>query len=109
MPGSKRKNGASLDKCAEIVARRQQQPNRQGGCRESVRNDGESERNATQVNTRDQEGESATHCPATTQKSDERVLSDSIFASCARPRPRSFNPMGVALVLFCGCRRAVGR
>ncbi len=44
----KRENRSGLDEGAEIVARRQQQPDRQGRRREAIGNDGEGERHTTQ-------------------------------------------------------------
>src|SRR6476661_8277697 len=46
--GSKRKNGPGLDKGAQVVARREQEPNGQGGSRKAVDNDGERERHSAQ-------------------------------------------------------------
>src|SRR5260370_15847026 len=42
------KNGAGLDERTEVVARREQQPDRQGGRREAIHNDGKGERHTAQ-------------------------------------------------------------
>src|SRR5712692_4395258 len=89
---SKRKNGASLDKRAEIVARREKQPNRQGRRREAVRNNVKGERDTAKREHAGPSGGIGHPLPRNNHKKHQSHAHDRSFEHAAGPDKAKIEP-----------------